>query len=169
MFSVSSDVSAKLPTAGLSVHVRKALGYIFSLRLQYVYGGAKGLNWKPSYGYSNNPVWSAYDATSLQKVYYNYRTHVQDLSLQGIFTLNNIRFHKQKTGMVLYGGVGLGATIYDTKVQVPTSFSITGSGYDDRKDIRDQLKTLLKDLPYVDAENNKANLNTVFGQTLRPS
>ena len=43
MFSVSSDVSAKLPTVGVSVHVRKALGYVFSLRLQYVYGGAKGL------------------------------------------------------------------------------------------------------------------------------
>lgn len=171
MFSVSGDVSAKLPTAGISAHVRKALGYIFSLRLQYVYGGAKGINWKPSYGYENNPVLAPlYNANARQAVYYNYRAHVQDLSLQGIFTLNNIRFHKQKTGMVLYGGVGIGATIYDTKVQLPASFSsITGSGYDSRKDIRDKLKSLLKDLPYVDAENNKANLNTVFGQTLRPS
>ncbi len=171
MFSVSGDVSAKLPTAGLSVHVRKALGYIFSLRLQYLYGGAKGLNWKPSIGYANNSVLAAkYNAAGLEKVYYNYRAHVQDLGLQGIFTLNNIRFHKQKTGMVLYGGVGIGATIYDTKTQLPTDFnSISGSGYENRKDIRDKLKTLLKDLPYVDAENNKTNSKTVFGQTLKPS
>ncbi len=54
--------------------------------------------------------------SSLAPVYYNYRTHVQDLSFEGIFTLNNIRFHKQKTGMVLYGGVGFGATIYDTRI-----------------------------------------------------
>ena len=72
--------------------------------------------------------------------------------------------------MVLYGGVGIGATIYDTKVQVPTSFSsINSSGYDNRKDIRDELKSLLKDLPYVDAENNKKNSPTLFGQTLKPS
>ena len=72
--------------------------------------------------------------------------------------------------MVLYGGVGMGATIYDTKVQVPTSFStITGSGYESRKDIRDKLKSLLKDLPYVDADNNKNTTKTVFGQTLKHS
>src|ERR1035437_8216377 len=34
MFSVSGDVSAKLPTIGGSIHIRKALGYVFSLRLQ---------------------------------------------------------------------------------------------------------------------------------------
>ncbi|MEO6639402.1 MAG: OmpA family protein [Ginsengibacter sp.] len=172
MFSLSSDISAKLPTVGFSAHVRKALGYIFSLRLQYVYGIAKGLNWKPSYGYSNNPVWSSFDATALQPVYYNYRAHVQDLGLQGIFTLNNIRFHKQKTGMVIYGGVGIGATLYNTEVQVPTSFSTVssaGSGYKDRKEIRDALKTLLKDVPYTNAENNKINSKEVFDKTLKPS
>ncbi|MDQ6845170.1 MAG: OmpA family protein [Bacteroidota bacterium] len=176
MFSVSSDVSAKLPTVGFSAHVRKALGYIFSMRLQYVYGVAKGLNWKPSFGYSNNPAWSAYSVANQDPVYYNYRAHVQDLSLQGIFTLNNIRFHKQKTGMVLYGGIGFGATIYNTKVQTtnssgqPLNFrSITGSGYKDRKKIRDELKTLLKDAPYRDAENNRANNPTIGDNTLKPS
>ncbi len=173
MFSVSSDVSAKLPTVGFSVHARKALGYVFSLRLQYVYGVGKGLNWKPSIGYGNNPVLAAkYNAAALQPVYYNYRTHVQDLSLQGIFTLNNIRFHKQKTGMVLYGGVGIGATIYNTKTQLPTDFNSigsAGSGYKDRKAIRDALKTLLKDVPYVDAENNRKNTATLGDNTLKPS
>ena len=175
LFSVSSDVSAKLPTAGISAHLRKALGYIFSLRLQYVYGGAKGLNWKPSFGYRNNPAWAAYNSTTLQKVYYNYRTHIQDLSLQGIFTLNNIRFHKQKTGMVLYGGVGIGATIYDTKINAlngttPYNFSsVNSSGFDNRKDIRSQLKSLLDDSYETDAENNKKNSATLFGQTLKPS
>ena len=46
------------------------------------------------------------------QVYYNYKTKVQDLRLQGIVTLNNIRFHKQKTGIVIYGGGGIGATWY---------------------------------------------------------
>ena len=38
MFSVSGDVSAKLPTIGFDAHVRKAFGYVFSLRLQYLNG-----------------------------------------------------------------------------------------------------------------------------------
>ncbi len=178
MFSVSGDVASKLPTPGFAVHIRKALGYLFSLRLQYLYGVGKGLNWKPSYGYKNDPVWASYNSTGANPdpVYYNYRTHVSDLSLQGIFTLNNVRFHKQKTGFVLYGGVGVGATIYDTKVQVPASFSsipfispITGNGYSSRKDTRKKLKDLLKGVPYTEAENNRNNSSHLGHNTLRAS
>ncbi|MEO7961787.1 MAG: OmpA family protein [Ginsengibacter sp.] len=175
MFSVSSDVSAKLPTVGFSGHFRKALGYLFSIRAQYLYGIAKGLNWKPSFGYFHNPVWSSYSLAASDPVYYNYRTHVHDLSLQGIFTLNNIRFHKQKTGMVFYGGIGIGGTIYDTKVNAlngsaPYNFkSITNSGYTNRKDIRDQLKTMFDDTYESDAENNRSNTATLFDKTFKPS
>ena len=42
MFSISGDVPALLPTGGFGIHIRKALGYVFSLRLQYIYGVAKG-------------------------------------------------------------------------------------------------------------------------------
>ena len=86
MFSVSGDVSAKLPTLGFGVHVRKALGYVFSLRAEFIHGTAKGQNWKPSYGYANDPAWAQYYAPgTLTPVYYNYRTHVNDLSITGDF------------------------------------------------------------------------------------
>lgn len=176
IFSISGDVAAKLPTVGFSAHIRKALGYIFSLRLQYVYGVAKGLDWKPSAGFGSNPAWVGAGYTpGSESVYYNYRSHVQDLSLQGIFTLNNIRFHKQKTGMVIYAGVGIGATIYDTKINslngaAKYNFgSITSSGYENRKDIRNQLKTMYDDSYETDAENSSARRPQLFGQTLRPS
>lgn len=174
MFSVSGDVSAKLPTPGFALHIRKALGYVFSLRLQYVYGVAKGLNWKPSYGYTNNPAWAGYSAADLQPVYYNYRAHVQDLGLQGIFTLNNVRFHKQKSGMVMYAGLGIGGTIYDTKINAlngntPYNFgSISSSGYSNRKDIRKQLKSLMDNSYETNAETSPNNAK-VFGQTFKPS
>lgn len=174
MFSVSGDVASKLPTGGFGIHVRKALGYIFSLRLQYLYGAAKGLDWKPSIGYANNSAWNTnYAAPS--SVYYNYRAHVQDLSLQGIFSLNNVRFHKQKTGMVLYGGLGIGATIYDTKVNAlngssPYNFnSISASGYTNRKDIRKALKDMMDNSYETNADNNNHNAPRLFGQNLRPS
>jgi outer membrane protein OmpA-like peptidoglycan-associated protein len=175
MFSVSGDVSAKIPTLGVGVHIRKALGYVFSLRAEYIYGVAKGLNWKPSFGYLHNTAWTAYNLAASEPVYYNYRSHVQDLSLQGIFTLNNVRFHKQKTGFVLYGGVGFGATIYNTKINAlngstPYNFSsITASGYSSRKDIRKALKGMMDDSYETDAENNRKNSPTLGDNTLKPS
>ena len=176
MFSISGDVSAKMPTPGFAVHVRKALGYIFSLRLQYLYGVAKGQNWLPAQGYANNPAWvsNGYNS-STTPVYYNYRSHVQDLSLQGIFTLNNIRFHKQKTGMVIYGGVGIGATIYDTKINALNGTakynfsSITSSGYSNRKAILKQLKSLMDNSYETNAENEGTRRPKLFGQTLKPT
>src|SRR6185437_6954310 len=96
MFSISGDVSAVLPTAGFGLHVRKSFGHVFSLRAEYVYGTAKGLNWKPSVGYANNPAWNThYSAPS--PVYYNYKSNVQDFSIQGLFSINNLRFYKDKT------------------------------------------------------------------------
>ena len=81
-----------------------------------------------------------YNPATLTPVYYNYQYDMfRTFLYKELFTLNNIRFHKQKTGMVLYGGVGIGATIYDTKVNAlnakhPYSFnSITGSGYSEQK------------------------------------
>jgi outer membrane protein OmpA-like peptidoglycan-associated protein len=173
LFTISGDVSSKLPTGGFSVHVRKALGYIFSLRAQYVYGVARGLNWKPSFGYSNDHVWDAYTATNFEPVYYNYKTTVNDLSLQGIFTLNNVRFHKQKSGMAIYVGVGLGATVYNAKVQVPnnpqgfSSIQQITDQYSNRKKTRDALKDLLKDVPYTAAENENNTKPTLGSHPLR--
>src|SRR3954467_13007415 len=37
-FTVSGDVPSVFPTPGLGLHVRKAFGYVFSMRLEYMYG-----------------------------------------------------------------------------------------------------------------------------------
>src|ERR1043165_7031441 len=50
LFMINGDVPSVFPTGGFGVHVRKALGYIVSLRLEYLYGMGKGLNWKPRTG-----------------------------------------------------------------------------------------------------------------------
>ncbi len=160
MFSISGDVPALLPTAGFGLHVRKSFGHVFSLRAEYVNGTAKGLDWKPSLGYANNPAWNTnYAAPS--PVYYNYKSNVQDFSLQGLFSINNIRFYKDKTKMVVYMGAGVGVTTYKTKINAlnsdgqPYNFSsITGSGYSDRKNIRKALKSMMDDSYETDAETN---------------
>src|SRR5688572_32941060 len=126
-FSVAGDVPAKFPTLGFAAHVRKAFGYVFSLRLQYLNGTGKGLSWVAAENFAKNPAWTRYSAPNSaggttipgrasQPIYYNYKNKTQDLSVQGIITLNNVRFHKAKTGYVVYAGAGLGATAYETMV-----------------------------------------------------
>ena len=42
------------------VTVRKALGYLFSLRAEYINTEMKGQNWKASSSYSKNGAWGSY-------------------------------------------------------------------------------------------------------------
>jgi outer membrane protein OmpA-like peptidoglycan-associated protein len=175
VFNVFGDVPSTLFTVpNVGVHIRKAFGYIFSARLEYVHGTAKGLAWQSSQGYrgkTGNP-WNDLGYTA--PVFYNYKTQVNDLSLEGIFSLNNIRFHKSKTGVNFYALAGVGAAIYDAKVNAlngstPYTFNITtAQTWKNRGDIRDDLKNLLDDSYETDAENHGDRRPKLFGQTFKP-
>ena len=162
LFNLSSDVPTVLPTFGFSAHVRKAFGYVFSLRLHYLNGTAKGMNWNAAGNFAKNPALNKYYSAPVRTatgeltttipgqaaevVYYNYKNKTQDLSLEGIITLNNIRFHKNKSGFVIYGGAGFGASAYETKINARneaagTSYSslytsiFNDTEYKDRKSV----------------------------------
>lgn len=200
--TISGDVATKVPAFGAAVHLRKAFGYIFSLRLQYMYANAKGQNWLGSENFSKNPAWNRY--ASIQRnnngllearfgeggalaprseiVYYNYKTNIQDLGIQGIFTLNNLRFHKSKTGMVVYAGAGIGATIYETKVNAldangnpytalfATVAANSANGvYENRKDTRKALKDGMDDTYESLADRQGTRRPVLGGKTLKPS
>lgn len=184
MFNISGDVNS-LPDWGLGLHLRKALGYLFSLRLEYDYQQGKGQNWLASQNYSYNPAWAnnGYTPSKIvggvlvpgQQVFYNYKTVIQDLSLQGVLSLTNIRFHKAKNGFVIYAFAGIAGMIYDTKVNalnangLPYDFSGIGAGtYKTRKDILKQLKNLMDNTYETPAETHGARRPKLFGQTFRP-
>ena len=172
-FTVSGDIPAVFPTIGFGLHVRKAFGYVFSMRLEYLNGTGKGLNWKQTSFYPAGTPWNTAGYTG--SIYTNYKTKVQDLSLQGVVTLNNIRFHKSKTGFNFYGFGGIGGTVYDTKVNAlngntPYNFGgIAGNVYKDRKDTRDALKDLLDDSYESPADNHGETRPKLFGDTFKPS
>lgn len=205
IFTVSGDVASTVFTVpNFSVHVRKAFGYIFSLRLQYMNTVGKGMNWRASQNFQKNEAWntnlpvgkryfapqrqaggaivyndgaSATAATGDQ-VYYNYKAKVQDLGVQGIVTLNNIRFHKQKTGIVVYGGGGIGASLYNTSVnaldasQNPyrTLFNGTTSAtHSNRKDVLKALKNGMDKTYETAAENQGTRRPKIGKNTLKPS
>jgi outer membrane protein OmpA-like peptidoglycan-associated protein len=168
-----------------------------------MYGNGKGLHWLAANNYARNPAWSTkyvapllglHPATSqpaffnsktgalmssttpMERIFYNYKAKVQDLSLQGLVTMNNIRFHKTKTGFNLYGFAGFGATIYDVKTNAlnasgqPYNFSTIPDGtYKTRKDTRDALKNLMDDTYETDAENQGTRRPKLFSQTLKPT
>ncbi|MEY4703030.1 MAG: hypothetical protein RIR96_927 [Bacteroidota bacterium] len=182
LFSVSGDVPSQLGTFGFAAHARKALGHVFSLRLQYLYGTAKGLNWKAAGNFANNdalrdiysaPIRSSNGSLTTtipgqraQVVYYNYKTKSQDLSIQGLINLNNINFYKEKSNWVMYVGAGIGFSAYETKINARNEASGTtyAALYDDlyrnvqlkyqnRKDIRSRLKSGMDDTYETAAES----------------
>src|SRR6478735_6995045 len=105
-FAVSGDVRSRFPGFGAGLHVRKALGYVFSLRGDFGWGTTNGLNFSPSTGYKRNTAWAPIYApggvTPTTPIFYNYKTNIYDFSIQGVFTINNVRFHKDKTGFNVY-------------------------------------------------------------------
>jgi outer membrane protein OmpA-like peptidoglycan-associated protein len=208
-FTVSGDVPSVFPTLGFGAHVRKAFGYVFSLRLEYMYGSAKGLSWNPANGYGRNPAWvPAYQtplmvvgaasgqptyliagtnnlftgSTRWDNVFYNYKTKAHDLSIEGVFTLNNIRFHKAKTGFNIYGLAGFGATIFEANVNAlgasgpyfaafNSLVSSSSFVYKNRKDIRKELKDNILDDSYETPAETEGGIRRpkLFGKTLKPS
>ena len=205
IFTVSGDVPAKVLTApNFAVHVRKAFGYIFSLRLQYMNATGKGTHWLASQNFNKNSAWNinlpagkryfsperrangtlpftdhaAATSATQDNVFYNYKAKVQDLGLQGIVTLNNIRFHKQKTGIVIYGGGGIGATLYHTMVNALDASGnpyrslfngITTSTYSNRKDVLKNLKNNMDKTYETEAENQGTRRPKIGKNTLKPS
>jgi hypothetical protein len=181
MSTVSGAVRAWLPTFGVGVHVRKSLGYTFSIRGEYDYMSAKGLNWQPSFtGYAANNVISQYfDANIREPVFYNYKTTIQELSLQGVINLNNIRFHKAKSSILFYAFGGIGAATYQTRYNlfgpngrydytgIITQFGINGFTYGNRKAIKSALKAMM-DGSFETVAQRDPSQPTMFGVPFIP-
>lgn len=207
LFQVSGDIPAQVISPGFGAHVRKAFGYVFSLRMEYLYGIGKGYSFVASENYAKNAAWGAniadpnqrYSAprltivapggvtgvvssktglatTPFEQVFYNYKAKVQDLSLQGVVTLNNLRFHKSKTGMNLYLFGGVGGSIYETRVnalngnQKYNFMTLTSASYKDRKSFLKNMKNNVLDGDYETLAENQGNRRPqLFGQTFKPS
>lgn len=166
---VAGDVKAQ-PGAGFALDVRKALGHVFSLRLQGGIGQTEGLNYQRTTGYRNhvnNPWNDVYysggvnqldNSTVPPEVYYNYQMRYGDLALQAVVNLNNINFYKEQAQWNVYAAAGVGVMAYNTKVDAgrganvdPYDFSsippLTGSNsffnIGGRRDVVNALKGVL--------------------------
>ncbi|MBS1783482.1 MAG: hypothetical protein JSS78_10485 [Bacteroidetes bacterium] len=179
--NVFGDVTSKTPFSakkgtdamGFGITVRKSLGYFLSLRAQYIHARATGFNYRTSL--ANEQPWSTYYPQG-QSIYRNYRTNIDELSLQMVGALNNIRFHKAKNSLSLYGFLGGGMMIYDPRINAldangnPYNFSnvtgyTTGTTWANRKQTNKDLKNLFDDsyesTPGRESRSGKNNKNII--------
>lgn len=92
---VSGDVSSK-PGYGVGIHVRKSLDYVFSVRLEGIYGKMEGDN---------------EGAVATNRLY---ETDWLSGTLSGIVSLNNFRFDRDKRSTNIYALVGAGINSFQT-------------------------------------------------------
>ena len=209
LFQIAGDIPAKFLSPGFGIHVRKAFGYVFSLRLEYMYGIGRGYAFRAAENYAKNPAWGA-NLSALQRynaplaitgpsgfrqivssvtgvlptkpfdqVFYNYKSKVQDLSLEGIITLNNIRFHKAKTGFNVYAIAGIGGTVYATFVNAldgnGNSYAaqfdaLTQAPYKTRQTFLKNMRNNILDKSFeTPAENQGERRPKLFGKTFKPT
>jgi outer membrane protein OmpA-like peptidoglycan-associated protein/opacity protein-like surface antigen len=174
--AVSGDVSSRYPGIGAGLHVRKALGYVLSLRAEGGYLNTKGLNYNKSYNYIVNYAWFPYltNGAAVNPVIHNYKTQIWDFSMQAVFNINNIRFHRQKNNFNLYGFTGLGGMVYKTKIdalngsnQLYDFATIPDATFEERKDRKKAVKDLLDGTYETSGEDDKFKPE-LFNEPFRP-
>lgn len=116
------------PTGGFGFHVRKALGYVVSVRAEYDWIRLRGLNYQYSQSYGKNPsliqpeLFPEQANGSFDPIFYNFRSTVHELTFQGMISINNINFHKAKTGWNMYFFGGAGPMTYSTLYKQDDSY-----------------------------------------------
>lgn len=166
--SISSDVDALNPNFGVGLHVRKSLGYLLSIRGELFTGTAKGLGSQQNTNYVNNPAWNGYNNPT-DKVFYNYKTKLTEASVQMLFNITNINFHKAEPKFALYAIAGVGVTMYDVNVDAKNA---SGANYNfnsissalSKSETRSALKALLDGTYETQGEGGKASVvSATFG------
>ena len=126
-----------------------------------------------TYGGVNNSVGLI---PGTDRVFYNYKTKLNDLSFQALFNLTNIRFHKAEPKFSLYAILGVGVTFYETNIDALNAsgqkynFSSIPSGtWETRADTRSAVKAILDGTYETAGDANTTSNPKLFGQTARAS
>jgi len=111
-FFIDGDVDEKIFGGyGLGLHLRRAIHYVFSLRADFFYGQASGLETQPwrhrtEGGGLVEPVFAPY--RNGEEWFPSYRTRQVYGALQGVLNIGNILFHKERNKWNWYMTFGAG-------------------------------------------------------------
>jgi OmpA-OmpF porin, OOP family len=136
LVNIFGDVPTKGPwnavkplnSMGFGATIRKALGYATSIRLQYNYMMASGYDYRGRRAGNESP-WNLPNSGYAPgaNTYSNYKFTGHEATLQLVGAINNIKWHKAKNSVSLYGFVGAGALIWQTKISTKNA---SGQAYD---------------------------------------
>ncbi len=155
--SIGGDVRPQIGYAG-GAYVRKALGYVVSLRGYYNRAFAYGIDGtyesgiRYNYGFNagGDPRVDYYDeATGTGGAYLNYKSSQHFLSGDIMFNLNNIKFHSPNTYFAPYLFLGVGLLGHQSSVD---ALDANGNMYDFESvagnTVRERVKYLKGKLDY---------------------
>jgi outer membrane protein OmpA-like peptidoglycan-associated protein len=204
LINVSGDVRSKTPfngpqkimnTLAWGISIRKAWGYLISTRLFYNRGVASGFDHEASenyWGHGRNPYYIAGYQNSIpykvgntvvsdRNVYYSYKTNIQELSLQMVMSLTNLKFHKVRSrfGAYFFGGAGImtyrtrmdlrgkGDSLYHFGMISRPDGSAVNNIYKQRNNVNKQLLKMFDDVYETPAEEHP-NRGRYMKGTVRP-
>lgn len=161
---IAGDVeSVGLTGFGVGLHVRKAINYVLSVRVEGTYSRSHGFDARPtSYGTFKTErtfkqgggaaTFGVYDGSVIHR---NYETTIISGSIEGVLNIGNILFHQPSNKWNIYGVLGVGVNAPDVTINLfdgnsPYDFESVTAGLDlensdDRKTARENLKDLLDD------------------------
>lgn len=176
---IASDVPTQLGWGG-GLYVRKALGYVLSLRVEGLYDVEYGLNWKPQTGLEFNSTLNGNDNSALDYyhtthyVYDNYECQMENLNVDVVIALNNIGWHHaaKDRKFIVNGIFGAAGLLYMTHIN---QLNAQGQRYNyseipntaSKTQIISDLKSLL-DNTYETQGDQEAGHAKLFGQWIDP-
>lgn len=162
---ISGDVESPFPAGmGFGLHLRKAVNYTLSFRLNSWYTSSKGFDARPLspstlrvekvYQQNSNTAISGY-VNNGSVVHRNYKTSILGGSFEAVLNIGNLLFHQDRNKWNTYGVLGIGLSIPDVNVNLLNGNSLYDfegvaagldlSTQDGRKESRKRLKDLLDD------------------------
>ncbi len=132
-FFLNGDVDALHPLSGfgMGIHLRKALHYIFSMRLDLFYGQTYGLDPQP-WNDALTPerhfggIFDKY-VDNKSNWYPAYKLEYVEASLEGVLNLGNVLFHKERNKWNLIAFLGLTLNSNQTMLDL---YDVNGKIYD---------------------------------------
>ncbi len=129
---------------GGGLSLRKAIGYVVSIRGSAAYYNMVGLDYQPNRNFNNHPVIQSTYQNLPRGYVHNFQTKAFVGSLEALISLNNIMFHSKQGRYNLYALVGYTAFMYQTKMDI---LDANGGAYPyanvnfntARKEIRSQI------------------------------
>lgn len=105
-------------THGFGVHVRKAMGYVMSVRVSFAYYNMIGLDYQPNGNLNNSKTILDLYSSAPKGYVHNFRSMAFVPSIEALISLNNIMFHTKQQRWNLYGLIGYTGLIYRTKMNL---------------------------------------------------